>query len=197
MIKNIIIYLIIFIISISFCFGLEEIHEQLNKNEIFSKIDIEHKNTKKYVSDEITRQREQFLKEVDDRGAYYEREANDMLNTVFWKLGLIWCGVIFFVVGISQIFRLKTERTRFNKLQKYLLEGLVVELSKMARNQGKPKTEVNYSEEVNPEILKDKVQDMIDESAKKEMMTKLDKHYKKEGIVKKDNSLNIGEDIHI
>lgn len=194
---KIMIYIVVLVLSFSFVFGLENLHEQITKNEIFSKIDLEHKNTKKYVSDEMTRQREQFYKDIDDRGSYYEKEANSMLVTIFWKLGLIVGGMMLFTSGMSHIMRLKTERVRFKKLEKYLLDGLVIELAKMAKQQEKPKPNMNYTNPINEAPIQDKVQEMMNESARKVMIKKLDSVYKEKGVDKPNDRINIGDDIKI
>lgn len=85
---------------------------------VVQKIDQEHKNTRKFFSDEMTRQRQEYFKSIDDRANYYETTANHLLTTAVLKLGLLWAGIVIFVVGITQFTRLRLEKNRFEKMLK-------------------------------------------------------------------------------
>jgi len=82
------------------------------------KITQEHKNTRKFFSDELTRQRQEFFKQMDDRANYYENTVNHLLSSAILQLGLIWAGIVLFITGITQFLRLKLERNKFDKMLK-------------------------------------------------------------------------------
>jgi len=85
-----------------------------------NKINQEHSNTRKFFSDELTRQRNEFYKQMDDRAIYYEETVNDMLTTMVWKLGLLWGGIVFFIVSFNNLVRNRLEKKRFKKLKESL-----------------------------------------------------------------------------
>lgn len=113
---------------IAYAVPVQDVHDTLTKTEIFSKIDDEHKNTRKYFTDELTRQRTEFYKAIDDRAIFYEKEFNDVLTKTYFKLGLVWGGIVLFIVGLSHILKLKTERIRYNSLKNNLSLELKKEL---------------------------------------------------------------------
>lgn len=88
---------------------------------VISKIDQEHKNTRKFFSDELTRQRNEFFKQMDDRFDYYEETADSFINTAVWKLGLIWGSVTLFIFGMSNLLRVKLEQKRMKKLKESII----------------------------------------------------------------------------
>lgn len=131
MIKKVAFFIIVvFVLSSGFVFSapIEDIHDQMTKTEVFSKVDEEHRNTRKYFTDELSRQVNSFYTEIDDRGLYYENEFKKMLLETYFKLGMIFAGVVVVSVAISHIFKLKTERVRFNNLKKSLVDELKLEL---------------------------------------------------------------------
>jgi len=131
MIKKVVFFIIIMVVLVSgfvYSAPVEDIHDQMTKTEVFSKVDEEHRNTRKYFTDELSRQRDNFYKEIDDRGLYYENEFKKMLMETYFKLGMIFAGVVIVSVAISHIFKLKTERARFNNLKKCLVDELKLEL---------------------------------------------------------------------
>lgn len=197
--KKILILLVVSVLCMLSVFAqpVENVHETLTKNEIYSKIDLEHKGTRKYFSDELTRQRELLFSEADDRATYYEKEGKNMLNTTYWKLGFAWGGVVFFIVGFMQVLRLKTERTRFNKLQKYLGEAIISDIMKNFNIDKLKEGKVEYKLPVDVPVMTDKVQDIMEAKAQEINKRKLDEHYKKEEIKKPQENLVVGEDIVI
>jgi len=88
------------------------------------KIDQEHKNTRKFFSDELTRQRTEFFKQVDDRANYYEETVHSILSTAVWKLGILWFSIMFFLIGLEGILRNRLEKKKYKKLK----DSLKVEL---------------------------------------------------------------------
>jgi len=83
---------------------------------IIDNIQTEGKNNRKFTSDELTRQREQMLNAIDDRVAYYEKEFDNMITTAVIKLGLLWGGIVFFIVGMNTFLLRKLEKRRFKML---------------------------------------------------------------------------------
>jgi len=196
--KKLVILIVIAVLCTIGVYGqVESVHETLTKNEIYSKIDLEHKGTRKYVSDELTRQRELLFKEADDRATYYEKEAKSMLSTTFWKLSFAWGGIVFFIVGFMQTLRLKTERTRFNKLQKHISQAIISDLIQEFNIAKGKKEDINYKTKIDTPVVQDKVQDLLTAKSEEIQKKKLDKFYKDKDIKKPDEHLAIGEDIEI
>jgi hypothetical protein len=192
------IYLILLIMSMCFAYAqpVENVHEELTKNEMYSKIDLEHKNTRKYVSDELTRQREQFFKEIDSRATYYEREGKSMLTTTYWKIGLVIGGLMFFTVGLNQVLRLKTERTRFNKLQKHLSEAIIQDIRKEFGVKKTKEEVVDYRIKVDPKVVKKQAQDIVQDQQEFTDKKKAEVVFK-EKKQKPEQSVKFGDDIVI
>jgi len=90
----------------------------------------EHKNTRKFFSDEMTRQRQEYFKMIDDRAEYYEDTANDILTTAVWKLGLLWGGIVFITVGLFNTLRVKLEQRRYKKLKQTLKQEVTNDIFK-------------------------------------------------------------------
>jgi len=109
-------------------------------NAVLQKIDQDGKVTRKYFSDELTRQNDAFLKEVDKRTAYYEKEFFDTLNNLIFKLSMFWGAVIFFVFGLSNMLRMTLESKRFKRMKQTLKDELKEELSQAYAPKGAPKS---------------------------------------------------------
>jgi len=90
----------------------------------------EHKATRKFVSDELTRQRNEFFTGIDDRANYYETTAENLLTTAVWKLGLIWFGVVLIVTGFNNFLRNKLEKRKWAKLKTALTEEVKADVLK-------------------------------------------------------------------
>jgi len=88
----------------------------------------EHKNTRKFFSDELTRQRNDFFKEMEDRAHYYETEAEDLVRTVFWKLALLWGAIVFIIFGLLNVLRLKLKEKEIRKLKNDIKNDILNEL---------------------------------------------------------------------
>jgi hypothetical protein len=97
-------------------------------NVVLQKMAQEHQNTRLFLSNELTRQREQFKSDFDARAAFYEKEFFDTLNTAVLKLALIWGAVIFCTVGLSNMLRITLENKRFKRMKAALKEELRAEL---------------------------------------------------------------------
>jgi len=87
---------------------------------LMNKVNQEHSNTRKFFSDELTRQRNEFYKQMDDRAEYYEKTVDSLLTTMVWKLGLLWGGIVFFIVAFNNVIRNRLEKKRFKKLKESL-----------------------------------------------------------------------------
>jgi hypothetical protein len=99
------------------------------------KIDQEHKATRKFVSDELTRQRTEFFKQIDERATYYENTVERLLSRTILYLGLLWAGIVILVVGISNYTRLRLERHRFDKMMRAIREQIAVAPTPVADTQ--------------------------------------------------------------
>jgi len=91
-----------------------------NQVATLNKINQEHSNTRKFFSDELTRQRQEFFKMMDDRFIYYEDTYRDIMATTTWKLTLLWAGVVLFITSFNNILRNILEKKRFKKLKESL-----------------------------------------------------------------------------
>lgn len=112
--RNIILLIMVFLIlSIS---GIaQSVPEDVDSTTI-QVINQEHKNTRKFLSDELTRQRNEFFKQFEERADYYESRADDMVNDAVWKLGLMWGGVVFLIFGLSSFLNRRLEKRKWNKM---------------------------------------------------------------------------------
>lgn len=96
---------------------------------IHAKVQQEHKNTRKFFSDEMTRQRTEMFKEADDRGVYYEDLFLSTISSLLWKLGLTIAAVVFFFFGFSRMMQTRLEKKKFEKFKKTVLSELRQELN--------------------------------------------------------------------
>lgn len=103
---------------------------------VFTKIEQEEKNTRKFVSDELTRQREEFYNQFDERAVFYEKEFFDALNTATLKLSVLWGSIVFCVIGLSNMLRITLERKRFMRMKETLKDELRAEM--FLKNPPKP-----------------------------------------------------------
>lgn len=85
--------------------------------QTLNKIQQEHSNTRKFFSDELARQRNEFFKQTDDRADYYEKTVDNMLTTAVWKLALLWGGIMFFFLSFNHLIRNNLEKKRFKKFK--------------------------------------------------------------------------------
>lgn len=93
-------------------------------------INQEHKNTRKFFSDELTRQRNDFYKEFQDRATYYETEANSIVKDAVWKLGLMWGGVVFLIFGMSNFLGRRLEKRKWTKMLDSAKTEILAEVNK-------------------------------------------------------------------
>lgn len=114
-----------------------------------NKIQLEHSNTRKFMSDEITRTKNTFFTDFDDRATYYEETFFSALNTAVWKLSLLFGGIIFFAMSINHILSIKLEKNKYKKLKKALKDEIGRELISSAKNQ-QPPTPQPRNEPVQP-----------------------------------------------
>lgn len=95
---------------------------------LMQKITQEHQNTRKFVSDELTRQREEFYKQFDDRAVFYEKEFFNTINTAVVKLSLLWAAVVFFVFGLNNLMRITLEKKRWRRVKETIKDELKAEM---------------------------------------------------------------------
>ena len=90
----------------------------------------EHKNTRKFVSDEITRQRNDFFNEMEAQGKEYENKAEDLVSNAVWKLGLMWAGVVVFIFGVGNFLGRKLDKRKWNKMLESAKAEIIAEVNK-------------------------------------------------------------------
>ncbi len=114
--------LLIFLIICSFIvYGQTPAPEDI---ATLNKIAQEHQNTRKFMSDELSRQRNEFFKEVDDRANYYEKTVESILTTTVFKLALLWGGIMFFFVSFNNFIRNRLEKKRYKRLKENIIEEI-------------------------------------------------------------------------
>ena len=118
------IVIVILLFSMVFVNGAEEPRDLQTLN----KIQQEHQNTRKFFSDELTRQQNAFFKKMDDRANYYEETAEKMVTTTVWKLALLWGGVMILFVSFSAYLKTRLERRKYDKLKANIKEELTKEM---------------------------------------------------------------------
>jgi len=116
--------LILLIIICSFSVISLEVPDE-SDTRIISQVAQEHQNTRKFLSDELVRQRNEFFKEVDSRADYYERTVESMLTTTVFKLALLWGGIMFFFVSFNNFIRNRLEKKRYKRLKENIIEEIV------------------------------------------------------------------------
>jgi len=102
----------------------------------------EHKNTRKFVSDEITRQRNDFFKTMEKEGAEYEKKANSIVSDAVWKLGLMWAGISFFVFGVAGFIGRRLDKRKWNKMLDSAKEQLKAEATQQKTQIDQQKAQV-------------------------------------------------------
>jgi len=130
-------------------FGFSQLVQPASPEDIatLNKIQLEHSNTRKFMSSEITRNKDVFFKDFDSRANYYEETFFSTLNTAIWKLSLLFGGIIFFAISINHILSIKLEKNKYKKLKKSLKEEIGRDLISLTK--GEPKQQ--QRNEVMPE----------------------------------------------
>jgi hypothetical protein len=95
---------------------------------LMQKITQEHQNTRKFFSDELTRQRTEFYTQFDDRATFYEKEFFNTINTAVLKLSLIWGAIVFFVIGLNSLMRITLEKKRWRRVKETIKDELKAEM---------------------------------------------------------------------
>ena len=95
---------------------------------IINKIQQEEATTRKFTSDELSRQRDVFFKDYDSRAQFYEKEFFNALNTAVIKLTAIWAAIVFMVFGLSNILRITLESKRYKRMKDSIRDELKMEL---------------------------------------------------------------------
>jgi len=124
--KRIIVLLLLLFSTTYLCSALE-LPDEPNQ-VVINKIDVEHKTTRQFVSNELSKKEEMFLNEFTKRADYYEESYENILRTAVWKLGLLWAGILFFFVSINKVITTKTEEKKYNVLKEALKNDIVREL---------------------------------------------------------------------
>jgi hypothetical protein len=121
-----------------------------------SQIVQEHKNTRKFFSDELERQKKDMFDKWDDRADYYERTFDDMITNTVWKLALMWSGIMIMFVSFSAFLKTRMENRKYDKLKKNIKEELVKELTgnlpKQETKKEKPKEKYIYDNKFEVEL---------------------------------------------
>lgn len=117
--------LLIFVLSATTICAVELPNEP--DTVIINKVDQEHKNTRQFVSNELTKKQMEFLNEFTTRADYYEGTYFALLRQAVWKLGLLWAGLMFFFVSFNKIITLRIEEKKYQVLKESLKIDLINE----------------------------------------------------------------------
>lgn len=93
-----------------------------------NKIRQEHANTRKFVSDELTRHEQSFFEQFDDRANYYEETFISTTRNAVWKLGLLWISIMLIHSGMVSFLRLRFDKKHHKRLQQMVREAVKSEL---------------------------------------------------------------------
>lgn len=104
-------------------FGAAQVPQEIN-TQIITKIDQEAKNTRTFFSQELSRQRNEFYADFDDRANYYEMVFTDTMRSTVITLSLVWAGVVLTIVGINNYLAMRLERRRFERIIQSIREQL-------------------------------------------------------------------------
>ena len=85
------------------------------------KVQQEHQATRKFFSDELTRQKKDLFLQFDDRGKYYENQFTKIINGIMIKLALIWIGIVVFTSAFNKFLGNRMDKRRYKKLKDAVL----------------------------------------------------------------------------
>lgn len=94
------------------------------------KIDAEHKVTRQFMANELTKRETEFLKEFTGRADYYEDSYEDIMKKSVWKLGILWSGILLFFISFNKMIDLKTEEKKYQVLKDAIKKDLMDEFRK-------------------------------------------------------------------
>jgi hypothetical protein len=110
----------------TFVFGIDVQPEK--DTATISVIQQEHKNTRKFFSDELERQKKDFFNKWDDRANYYENTVDRMLTTTTWKLALLWGGILIMFVSFQSFLKIRMDKAKYDKFKDNVKEEIMKEL---------------------------------------------------------------------
>lgn len=107
-----------------------------NPNDVktMNKVAQEHQNTRKFFQDELTRQRNEFFKQMDDRFTYYERTFDNFMTRTAFKLGLMWAGIVMLSIGSYSVFRVRLDKKRNKRFNDTMRELIRKEVNMAVSN---------------------------------------------------------------
>ena len=115
---------VFFIMAIMASAAYAQTEPQDINTQIVQRVTQEHANTRKFVSDELSRQRTEFYDEMQERATYYEEEAQSMISNAVMVLSLMWAGIVLFVFGVANVLHIRLDKSRFKKLKEAVLKEL-------------------------------------------------------------------------
>ncbi len=129
--KKVIIMVMLILVLFSFSvYAVPEVQE--TNTIIINKIDSEHKNTRQFLSDEMQNMKDSGISEFTKRGDYYETAYRDITNWFLIKLGMIWAGVLLFVMSLNKLFSLMIEKKKYNLYKETIKKEIIDEFNKGA-----------------------------------------------------------------
>ena len=100
----------------------------LDNQIVINKIDKEHKDTRQYISSELSKSDKEFFNEFDSKATYYESSYKSIIRKAVFMLIIAWGGVVLFVNGFFHLIRIRLEKKKYNKLKESLKIDLKTEL---------------------------------------------------------------------
>lgn len=89
-------------------------------NLVINKIDSEHKNTRLYIQNELTKREKSFMDDFTKRADYYEGSLQDIINKFVFKAGLVLGGIIIFITSLNRLLQNRVEAKKYNVFKKSL-----------------------------------------------------------------------------
>jgi len=151
----------IFIFCMPLLYGLDVARDD---QRIVSEINQEHRNTRSFISDELTRQKNDFFTQMDDRANYYEREADSIMTKAVWKFGIVWMGVTFLALGFNNFLSRKLEQKRY----KLLKDSLIADIKKEQMIQKPQSMQTSTAQEQDQERQREKAKRLLGMFKRKE-----------------------------
>lgn len=96
---------------------------------IINKIDNEAKNTRQFISNELTKRETSFTEEFTKRADYYESAYQDILNKAVLKLGLFWSGIMIFFLSLNKIMMTRAEKKRYAVMKEAIKKDIIAEFN--------------------------------------------------------------------
>jgi len=142
--KKLIIMLLIFVLSTAFVYSVV-IPDESN-TVIINKIDQEHKNTRQFTANELSKRQAEFINDFTTRADYYEETYHSLMRRAVWQLGLLWTGIMFFFISINKMISTRTEEKKYQVLKEAIKKDIYDEFK--ADSVVLPKADIDFAQQL-------------------------------------------------